>query len=598
MRPVLSLLLPLLSLVGAQLSLDNLETHVNACTLSASLNPIEEAYWTGYPHHRRTPFALSPDGSTAYLAYLDASGTDVHVQPINPETFAATGTPVTVSGAKEAAGLVAHDDGFALLANEAMPSGTSGAPPDSTPVAVLYRYTNGEQTFKTWLGGPDIDSSDSLASPDVNGDLVFSSEAGYYAAYIVVTSYSGSASGHFGDAIRYVTTDGTLETIQGASSSWGCSHNTGIAFEAADEPPFASICAEDQGAIWLNTLTQGMGNNGVKISNEHVVNGGSNEAMGGMSGSYSGLARFQGASSYIFSWVSRGAIDLAQNEWMGSGYTSSDNRTSNRNVAIALFSDKQTIVGDEAISEVGAADGDTQVNWITDGSADCSNAHVATFDGTQALVTWEEIASPICDFDAMGCRGDFSGSYYQLVDGSGAKVGEPVQSLDTYVAGDMVTMSDGRICWPYVNMEWRLDTVALSLPDATTTNVSFACMNLAGAVGGGSSGGDGGSSASSSPSQTATPSQTTSPEPTSQADNSVSDTTQSATTEASEHPISTPNAPAPSASAEEEQSTPVVSEGLSAVTTVTSAAAAAATSATRSCYNHTAWETVTVFAGR
>jgi hypothetical protein len=130
-----------------------------------------------------------------------------------------------------------------------------------------------------------------------------------------------------------------------------------------------------------------MGNNGVKISKKHIVNGDNNEAMGDTSGSYSGLARFQGSSSYLFCWVSRGAIDLTQNESIGPGYTSSNNCTSNRNVAITLFSDKQTIVGDEATSEVRAAEGDTQVNRVTGGAADCSNAHVATFDGTQALVT-------------------------------------------------------------------------------------------------------------------------------------------------------------------------------------------------------------------
>ena len=112
----------------------------------------------------------------------------------------------------------------------------------------------------------------------MNGDLAYSPEADLYGAYFVVTAYSGYAEGHFGDSIQYVNDDGKLQTIAGASSSWGCSHNTGIAFEAADEPPFASICSEDQGAIWLNTETQGMSNNGVKISNENVQNGAGNEA--------------------------------------------------------------------------------------------------------------------------------------------------------------------------------------------------------------------------------------------------------------------------------------------------------------------------------
>ncbi|KAF2662189.1 hypothetical protein K491DRAFT_585817 [Lophiostoma macrostomum CBS 122681] len=445
----------LLSSVSAALTDSSLEKHVDSLTLSSSFNPIKESYWTGYPHHRRTPFAVSSDGSTAYLAYLDSSETDVHVQEIDPSTFKAVGDEVTVSGAKEAGGLVAHNDGFALLTNEALPSGTADAPADSTPVPVLYRYTSGKQTWKTFLGGPGVHASDGLsASPDLNGDLAYSETAGMYGAYFVVTDYSGWAEGHFGDSIQYVADDGSLKTIAGASSSWGCSHNTGIAFEAADAAPFASICADDQGEIWLNSETQGM--SGVKISNENTTNGASNEAMGGMSGSYSGLARFIDSDSYIFSWVSRGAIDLTENAWMGSGYTNAQNRTNNRNVAIATFTDKKTLNGKEATSEVGAADGDSQVNWITTGTADCQNAHVAAFDGTNALVTWEEIAQPQCDFIAMGCKGAFTGSYFQLVS-NGEKVGEALKETDVFVAGDIVTMSDGRVCWPYVAMDWTLD---------------------------------------------------------------------------------------------------------------------------------------------
>ncbi|KAI8228280.1 hypothetical protein K4K54_002348 [Colletotrichum sp. SAR 10_86] len=484
-------ILGLAAVAVGQLTSSSLEKHVDSVTLSKSFNPIKEAYWTGYPHHRRTPFAVSPDGKSAYLAYLDSSETGVHVQPIDPTTFAATGDLVTISGGKEAGGLVAHNDGFAILTNEALSGVTD-------PVAVLYRYTNGKETFKTYLGGPDVDQGQAMMSPDMNGDLVFSEKAGYYAAYIVVTAYEGSATGHFGDAIRYIDTTGKLTNIAGASSSWGCSHNTGIAFEAADEAPFASLCAEDQGAIWLNTKTQGMTSDGVKVSNEHVINGGANEAMGGMSGSYSVLARFIGADSYIFSWVSRGAKDLTANEWMGSGYTTSKNRTNNRNVAIALFSDKNTLVGDQATSEVGAADGDKQVNWMTSGTNDCSNAHAAAFDSSKALVTWEEISNPICDFDAMGCKGTFAGTKFQMVGSDGKKVGEAVSADDTYVAGDMVTMSDGRICWPYVSMDWKLDGPVTGSP---VSKMSFACMS----GGSGSGGSASAAPASSAAASTAAP---------------------------------------------------------------------------------------------
>lgn len=495
-QSLLSLVPALLSLAGAAaaqgLTESSLETYVDSVTLSSSFGPIKEAYWTGYVHHRRTPFSVSPDGKSAYLAFLDSSDTGVHVQPIDPATFKATGTVVTVDGGKEAGGLVAQDDGFALLTNEAMPSGTTNAPPDNTPVPVLYRFdASGTQKWKTWLGGPDVDSDQGMmAAPDMNGDLVYSAKTGRYAAYTVVTAYSGSAQGHFGDAINYVEdSTGERVTITGATSAWGCSHNTGIALEAADEAPYASVCAEDQGAIWLNSKGQGMSTVGTKISNENVTNGGGGESLGGMSGSYSNLARFQDSEAYIFAWVSRGAKDVTINDWMGDGYTHVTNRTNGRNVAIATFSDKYTMVGTQATSEVGAASGDSQVNWLTTGTADQSNAHVATFDSTQALVTWEEIADPFCEFIAMGCRGKFTGSKFQLVsnDGTGKAVGEPLTSTDVTVAGDLVTMADGRICWPYVAMTWDLSSpVGYGGSTATTTKMSFACISAGSSSGSGS----------------------------------------------------------------------------------------------------------------
>lgn len=462
--------LSLFTAVVAALSESSLKTHVGSLSLSSSFNPIKDAYWTGYPHHRRTPFCVSPDGKSAYLAYLDSSETGVHIQQLDPSTFAAVGDAVTVSTGKEAGGLVAHNDGFALLTNEAVSGVTD-------PVAVLYRYTSGKQSWKTYLGGPDVEnSSGHTASPDLNGDLAYSEKAKTYGAYFVVTAYDGSASGHFGDTIQYVSDDGALKKIPGATSDgFGCSHNTGIAFEAADEAPFASICTEDQGNIWLNTETQSMA--GMRISNENVTNGASNEAMGGTSGSYSSLARFVGSDEYIFTWVSRGAKDLTTNEWLGAPYTHSVNRTVNRNVAIARFSDKKTLIGEQATQQLGGS-GDDQVNWITTGTADHSNAHVAAFDKTNALVTWEEIAEPNCPLVAFGCEGDFTGSYFQLVN-NGEKVGEPVKSTNVYVAGDMVTMSDGSICWPYVDMKWSLNDGSRA---DSVSKISFACMSNGGST--------------------------------------------------------------------------------------------------------------------
>jgi hypothetical protein len=48
---------------------------------------------------------VSPDGASAYLAYLDNSETDVHIQGVHPTAFTAVGPTLTVKGAKEGAWL-------------------------------------------------------------------------------------------------------------------------------------------------------------------------------------------------------------------------------------------------------------------------------------------------------------------------------------------------------------------------------------------------------------------------------------------------------------------------------------------------------------
>jgi hypothetical protein len=55
---------------------------------------------------------------------------------------------------------------------------------------------------------------------------------------------------------------------------------------------------------------------------------------------------------------------------MGAAYTNSVDRTVNGNVVIATFSDKKTIAGERATSQLGP-DGGKQVNWDSTGSADC-----------------------------------------------------------------------------------------------------------------------------------------------------------------------------------------------------------------------------------
>lgn len=101
MRGTFAFLLSAALGASASLTKSNLKAHVDVLALDYAFDPVKASYWTGYPHHRRTPFAVSPDGKLAYVAYLDSSAIDVHVQQLDPETFTATGATVTVTGGKE-----------------------------------------------------------------------------------------------------------------------------------------------------------------------------------------------------------------------------------------------------------------------------------------------------------------------------------------------------------------------------------------------------------------------------------------------------------------------------------------------------------------
>jgi hypothetical protein len=50
-----------------------------------------------------------------------------------------------------------------------------------------------------------------------------------------------------------------------------------------------------------------------------------------------------------------------------------------------------TLIGEQDTHELGGS-GDEQLNWVTTSAADHSNTHVAAFNKSNTLVTWEEIA--------------------------------------------------------------------------------------------------------------------------------------------------------------------------------------------------------------
>ncbi|CAH7671526.1 hypothetical protein PPACK8108_LOCUS6306 [Phakopsora pachyrhizi] len=423
----------------------SIKSYKDIIKLDSSFDSTIKSYWNDHYNRRRVNLACAL--KICYLAYLDGSAVDrIHVLTLEADTFKRTGSPISLDG-HEAGGLVAHEDGFAILTNQKVRG-------PKYPITFLLRYSkDGRMIWKRALNGPTVRAyMGQTSTPDINGDLVYSEKAKLYCAYFVATAYSGEFNGHFGDSIQCVDPDGKM--VDGGTP-WICSHNTGIGFEAADETPFASVCAEDTGSIWLNTNSRRM--EGPKISNENTAVGSSGEPMGGMSGSYSVLARFQKSPMYIFAWASRGSKNLKKDmEFMRDNPKSmkSEPRWLNRNVAVAILKTKGSLLGKEASSVPGSLDGDSQVDFLTrSDTEDHRNVRTATLTSDLAIVSWDTLKGAKCGPLPLSCTGKYSGTSYVLVNSQGKMQGkEIVEQIP--VSGDMVTMADGRVCWPYSPTTW------------------------------------------------------------------------------------------------------------------------------------------------
>lgn len=81
----------------------------------------------------------------------------------------------------------------------------------------------------------------------------------------------------------------------------------------------------------------------------------------------------------------------------------------------------------------------------------------------------------------MECRDQYAGMFFHQVSPNGRKTDDALMSTDVYVAGDMVTMADYRICWPYVSIDWDFSqAVGYGLASSIPKKMSVACMTVNG----------------------------------------------------------------------------------------------------------------------
>jgi hypothetical protein len=379
--------------------------------LSSSLSYLNPGYnemaeWT------RIDTEAAPDGSLQ-VAWPAADG--IHVMPLTT-TLQRRGPDVVVPGAREVGGLVAHNDGFALLTRV----------PDSNKwgdtAAALVRYRNGAQVFLRRLTG----SASNDTSPVLDSQLKW--DGSRYGAYFAVHGAGGFADGHYGDKLSYVSANG--EVLSGGWD-WGCSHNEGIALYPEASGPFTSLCFDDWRSGLFVSTGIGAPDEAPVVQREQCWAGYCGGAFPGNAGT---LVKSV-SGRYATAFASRGAASAGKNpaDSSGRGWTVTP-RTATHQVAVAFLKDGSTPDG-------------RPVLLTNQAGTDHVNVRIAPLGKDRLLVSWEDVLGASCD--AGTCTGKFGGTHLRITDWSGKALGAD-QVVDARIAGDIAVMPDGSLVWAYV----------------------------------------------------------------------------------------------------------------------------------------------------
>jgi len=377
------------------------------------------AGYGGVARDERMAFAVQPSGA-AQVAWLDNSLASVHVTPLTKEQTRAA--PDAIVDGFDLGGLVAHDDGFAILTRRADPGepiGNLAAEGPVAPAAFLVRVREGRELFAAPLTGTlnITDAADSMrrdCSSGLFGRLAFNGS--FYGSYFVVRGCSGDwAEGHYGDKLVYADADGHF--VKGGWT-WRCSRNLGIRL-LPEDGAFTSLCMSDGAPqAGLNLVVSGQTSR--LIAREYALPGYS----GGEFGSVVKLAD----GRYFVAWVSRGVRETASS-------------------TLEVGMDQHDI-GYQILSRDYAAIG--RPTWLfSTRDVDETNLHLVPYGPNRILVVWDTVESPQCR--AGVCLGPYGGTHVRLIDADGSFASaEEIIPAPPASGDDIAVYPNGDVGWAFV----------------------------------------------------------------------------------------------------------------------------------------------------
>jgi hypothetical protein len=357
------------------------------------------------PQWKRVDTEAASNG-TVQVAWQGADG--IHVTPLT-SAGARAGSDVVVSGAQEVGGLVALDNGFALLTRLADTNKWGDT------AAYLLRYTNGAQTWSAKLTG----TASNDTAPVLDGALRW--DGTRFGAYFVVHGAGGFADGHYGDKLVYVGASGARLS---GGWDWGCSHNEGIALWPVAGADFASLCGDDwRSGIFVSTGISAPDVAPV-IERAQCWAGYCGAVLGGLVRSPNGR--------YAAGYASRGDASAVKNAADSSGRGwSVTSKWNTHQVAVVFMSDASTPSG-------------SPVYLTSDASADHVNVRIAPYGSSDFLVSWETVNNASCS--AGTCTGTFTGTHLRVVDASGRFVTADLV-VPEHIGGDIAVLPNGSLMW-------------------------------------------------------------------------------------------------------------------------------------------------------
>ncbi|WP_406441479.1 hypothetical protein OHB14_21090 [Streptomyces sp. NBC_01613] len=396
---------------AATTATSSLAVTTNTVSLSAKF-PYLSAGYNNEREWTRTATAIAPNG-TLRVAWPASDG--VHVTPLT-SAGKRSGADTVVKGTKEVGGLVAHNNGFALLTR------VSDTNKWKETAAAIVRYTNGNQTFRTKLTSTATHDT----SPGLDGQLTWNGSK--YGAYFVVHGAGGFADGHFGDKLSYISAKGSKLS---GGWSWGCSHNEGIALHAEKSGAFTSLCFDDwRSGLFVST---GIGAPDVApvVQREQCWAG----YCGGTFPSRTGDLVKSSTGRYATAFASRGAASAKKNpaDSSGRGWSVTP-QTSTHQVAVAFLKNRNSGPG-------------KAIRLSNTKGTEHVNVHLAPYGKDKLLLSWESLKNAKCK--AGTCTGTFAGTHLRLIDWNG-KFQSADKVVQARITGDIAVSANGTLTWAYV----------------------------------------------------------------------------------------------------------------------------------------------------